>query len=210
MIKNANQQLEYKQKQFEEFIRKGLQASSKRILKVSADCAKHIKNSPVEALATNVDQTINTFIKDQSDGLLRFNMMSEPLVQLVVSERGKLITKIDSIKKIEQHGKAFGFMIGISVLTSVIKIFLLQAGDNLKNNEEMSEDAKRVCIEYINDVFTIVLKILSDELDTNYKVAKRERVFFAELLRNNDWKTIFDRLDTKKPSTDDNVSASQP
>jgi hypothetical protein len=183
---------EHQLENFKSAIVKGVAESKAIILKTSANCAKNVKDSPVGNLAVNVDDTIKVFVKDDSDGtLLRFNLLATPLIDIVVTERSKTFSKIDDHKKLNKLGLAFGVMIGTAALTSVIKIFVNQAVSKLNENQEISNEEKRTCLSYINDVFSIILMTLSSSMESDYNISKRERAFFAELLWKNDWKTIF-------------------
>lgn len=185
---------DYKKAQFEKAIREGLSASSSLILKTSAKCALQVKDAPIGELAVNVDETLNTFVTDKSENdLMRFSLMADGIVNLIVKERSQKFDVTYSANKVRKLGEAFGFMTGMAVLTTVVKVFLLQATGNLKDREDLSEDAKSMCVNYINDVFTVILMTLSSELDSTYKTSKKERIFFSNLLSENDWSTLFNK-----------------
>lgn len=196
MSNASSVRIQHMRSQFDQNVRKGVLKASKYILDVSLKCATQVQDGPIGPLAQNVNNTIHTFISDKSDGnLMRFSLMSEPIINIVVAERSKTFSSLDSPKKLRNVAEAFGFMIGVSVLSAVTKIFLLQAGDKLKTREDLSEDAKKLCIEYITDVFQVILMSLMDELDIAYKTPQREKDFFANLLTENNWKTLIPSLD---------------
>jgi hypothetical protein len=173
-------------------ISKGIEKSKSIIIKTSANCAKSVQDSPVGGLAVNVDDTIKVFVTDNSDNsLLRFDTLAHPLINIVVDERSKTFSNVDSHKKVTRLGTAFGLMIGTTALTSVIKIFVNQAATRLEENKEITADEKRTCFSYINDVFSVILMTLNAALENDFRISKREKAFFAELLWKNDWKSIF-------------------
>lgn len=176
---------------FETAVKNGLQESSALILKTSSKCVKKVKDAPIGQLAINVDQTLKTFVGERGDGqLLRFNLMADGLVKLVVQERGQKFHSLETPQKLKKIGEAFGFMIGITVVTSVVQVFLLQAADNLSKREDLSEDAKALCVNYIKDVFNVIILTLSDQLDSRYKLGNKEKTFFANLLQSNQWQDV--------------------
>lgn len=187
---------------FETAVKNGLQESSALILKTSSKCVKKVKDAPIGQLAINVDQTLKTFVGERGDGqLLRFNLMADGLVKLVVQERGQKFHSLETPQKLKKIGEAFGFMIGITVVTSVVQVFLLQAADNLSKREDLSEDAKALCVNYIKDVFNVIILTLSDQLDSRYKLGNKEKTFFANLLQSNQWQDV---LNVKPSSPEQN------
>lgn len=181
---------------FEAAVRSGLDEAGRLIVSTSSRCLKKLKGSPIEPLAVNVHTTLKVFVQQEGDGvLMRFGPMAEHIVRIVVEERPKTFCSTDNAKKIAKMGKSFGFMAGMAVLTSVIKLFLNQASVKLQEKEELSPEAKRTCLSYINDVFGVILMTLSSVLDGQYRTTKRERIFFSDVLANNDWSTLFKRDD---------------
>lgn len=209
-VKNKKQQLRIEA--FEKAVRDGVKDAGDLIVKTSSKCAKQVKDSPIGGVAANVDNTLKVFVKDKGDGvLMRLSLMSEPIVKLIVESRPKTFSTLDDTKKIQKLGKAFGLMTGMAVLTSVIKVFLNQAANRLNENKEITDDDRRICFSYVNDAFSVVLMTLSSALDGAYKTPRKERIFFADILANNEWGDFFksDSVEGKVESTGDSPTEEQ-
>lgn len=188
-----NDRILYKQKTFRDSILEGVDLAGKQILKTSASSTKAVKNGPVGLLAVNVDETLNVFVKE-SDGskFVRFLPLANRIVDLIMKfrtnekEYGNFWKTVD-ITKIKNLGIAFGFMTGTAVMTSMTRIFLGQAHENLVKNTEITDEAKKLCMSYVNDAITLVMMGLTSKLDKEYKVSKSERRFFSAVLTNSEW-----------------------
>lgn len=194
---------------FERALRQGLDEAAKTILKTSKQCAKEMKGSGVEKLANNVLNTLEIFVTEKKDAsFVRYQTIAEPLIVRLVEERSKTLSLVDSAPKITKQGRAFGFMSGMSSLTSVIKIFTTQAASKLSENQEMTEDNKRVCLSFINDVFGVILMSLSTTLDNEHIITKRDRAFFADILSSNEWNQDLHMTDGPTSAKQPNQEAS--
>lgn len=192
MSTSKNKKRETQAKLFEASVRDGLREAGTLIVKTSAKCAKQVKHTAICDLATNVEETLKVFVADQSgEASLRLLVLAEPIINTIIADRAGKFTQTDDAKKVSRMGRAFGFMSGMAVLTSVIKVFLGQADSKLHENQELSQDAKQVCFAYISDVFTAILMALSSKLESTYRTSRKERAFFAEVLANNDWNQFF-------------------
>lgn len=192
--------VQFKREQFEQAVRRGVAIAAIRIVKISEKCAKTVKDSLVGDLADHINSTIKVFVTDKGDGvLLRYSLMSDIIVKRIAEERGKLITSIDTPKKISDIGEAYGVMAGIATFSSVVRIFLDQAVAHLKDREDLSGDAKQLFLEYIKDAFNVVMMSLSNELDAVYRPAKKERAIFADILSSNTWDELYQDAPNEAP-----------
>lgn len=189
---------QFKSDLFTSSLNTGLDSSAKEILKVSAKTCKAVQGGPVEELARNVDNTIETFILDKGDGsLMRFYPMASRIIELLIQDRLPKFLSIDSHQKISKLGTAYGYMAGTAVLTTCTNVFIQQGRERLASREDLDDKAKQICLQYINDAFTIILMELSKNLDGKYKLNKRDRLIFANILASNEWLPV---------STPDNVN----
>lgn len=220
--------LQVKQKTFEEALKRGVGKASKEILKISARSAKAVAAGPVAQLAVNLDDVLKVFITEIGDGTyMRYQSMAEHITSLIVKYKcSKFITakdgektkqvanpeadflKLAETKKLNELGESFGYMSGLAVMSSMTGVFTKQAEEKLSAREDLSEDAKLMCLSYLHDVFTIILTLMSQALDTTYKIQKSERRFFSSILRNNEWAEAFAASEAAKeplPASEEKV-----
>lgn len=179
---------EFRKNIFISALKTGLNQSGVLISKVSTKTCKAVQGGPVEELARNVDNTIQTFVKEAGDGsLMRFEPMAQRILDLLIEQRYPKFSLLDGHQKIQKMGIAYGYMAGTAVLTTCTNIFIQQGRERLAEREDLNDEAKKICLSYINDAFTVILMELSKNLDSKFKMTKRDRQLFAGILSSNEW-----------------------
>jgi hypothetical protein len=167
---------------FEQALTEGVSEAGTLILRLSARAVREVRKSPVAELAAKLDKTLQVFIHDPSDKSMRFSAMATPMVQKVLARRGTTFSSLEKGHRLIKIGKSFGYMIGMSVLTSVIGVFASSGGENIQARQDLSDEAKRLCIDYIHDALGYILMNMSATLDHDFRVSPKDRELFSQIL----------------------------
>lgn len=167
---------------FEQSLSDGVSEAGNIILRLSARAVREVRKSPVSELAAKLDKTIQVFIHDPSDKTMRFSAMAAPMVNKVLHHRGKTFSSLEKGQRLIKVGKSFGYMIGMAVLTTVVGVFASSGSENIQAREDLSDDAKRLCVDYIHDALGYIMMNMSSILDKDFRVTPQDRELFSRIL----------------------------
>ena len=167
---------------FREAVTSGVTEAGQLILRLSSKAVKEVRTGPVSALSVKLDKTIQVFVHDVDTGTMRYSTIAAPMVKKVLTRRGAKFSSFERGHRLAHVGKSFGYMIGTAVFSSVAEILASAGSENIQGRGDLSDDAKRFCVNYVHDALGYILLNLSSLLDRTYRVSPKDREIFSQIL----------------------------
>lgn len=182
MSKTRKRISEIQKKIFATSLHEGVAEARALILHTSGRVTRKVSGGPVAELGQRLHYAIQMFVLDESPRGMRFQAMAAPMITKVLIHRGSNFLNIEKGQLLVKIGKSFGYMIGMAVYTSVIGIFATSGIEKIQERNDLSEDAKRLCVSYVHDALNYILMALGTELDHSFRVSSQDRDLFAKVL----------------------------